>query len=152
MSDSEFEEFDNDASPAGLRKAYKEQKKANQELLKRLESLESAKHGTSVRDALSARGLNSGVAKFYPKDRPTTEDSVEEWIEENRSVFGFKAKPGPEVVASEIPTNVQNGFNVLKQLQAAESYTEMDFQSKLDSCENPDEVIKLLKEYSPPMG
>jgi len=150
MSENEFEEFDNDNSPAGLRKALKEQKKQNKELNERLAALESANYGTNVRDALSARGLNPGVAKFYPKDRPTTDDSVDEWVEDNRAVFGFKAKASPETAQSDIPTNVQAGYGVLKQLQAAEAYTEMDFQSKLDACESPDAVFALLKDYSPP--
>lgn len=152
MSENEFEEFDTAEGPAALRKALKEQKKQNKELAERLAALESARYGTDVRDALSSRGLNPAVAKFYPKDRPTTDESVDEWVEENRAVFGFKAKASPETVESDIPTNVQAGYGVLKQLQAAEAYTEMDFQSKLDACESPEAVLALLKDYSPPMG
>jgi hypothetical protein len=151
MSDNEFDEFENDNSPGGLRKALKAQKKANSELEARLAALEAGRHGTGVRDALSSRGLNPAVAKFYPKDRPTTDDSVDEWVEENRAVFGFKAQAAPDAVPSDIPTNVQAGYGVLKQLQAAEAYTEMDFQSKLDACESPEAVLALLKDYSPPM-
>lgn len=152
MSGNELEEFENDNGPAALRKALKQQKQANKDLLARLEALESAKHGTSVRDALAARGLNPSAARFWPQGQPVTDESVDQWVEENRDVFGFREKANPQNQTSEVPTDVQRGYSALKDLQAAEAYTEMDFKSKLAECESPEAVIELLKGYSPPTG
>ncbi len=140
----------NGNGPAELRKAHKALKKQNEDLLARLANLEGLQNGRSVRDALAARGLNPQVAKFYPAGEPTTDESVDKWVEENRELFGVQKPKLPDLDQTDIPEHVRRGYEQMKHLQAAEAYTEMDFQSKLDACESPEEVLALLKDYSPP--
>jgi hypothetical protein len=136
--------------PAELRKALKAEKQARKALEAQLEELKKSQFSGDVRAALQARGLNPGLARFYPADRPTTDASVDQWVEENRDLFPVQKNDGPAV--SEIPANVQHGYQLQKDLQAAEAYTEMDFQSKLAACETQEDVMALLKQYSPPGG
>lgn len=146
------DEFDNEGGngPAELRKALKEEKRARKALEAQLEELRKNQFSGDVRTALQARGLNPGLARFYPADRPTTDASVDQWVEENRDLFPVQKNDGPAV--SEVPAEVQRGYAQMKDLEAAQAYTEMDFQSKLDACESQEEVIELLKTYSTPMG
>lgn len=146
--DDEFEESGN--GPAELRKALKEAKKLAKEQAAQIEELKRAQFSGDVRTALQARGLNPGVAKFYPADRPTTDASVDEWVDENRDLF--VARTAGNDTVSEIPQEAQNGYALMKQLQAAENYTEMDFVSKLKQYETPEELMEFLHSYKPPMG
>lgn len=135
---------------AGLRKQLKEEKRLRKEAEARLVALEQGQYSRSIREALTERGLNPQVAKFYPAGRPTTDDSVDEWVEENRALFGFPQKPEAST-ESTVPEEVRRGYQNLKDMSAAETYTEMDFKSKLAAASNEAEVMELLRTYQPPM-
>lgn len=133
-----------------LRKQLKKEKERREAAESRLEALEQGQYSRNIRQALTDRGLNPQVAKFYPQGRPTTDDSVDEWVEENRALFGFPQKP-VQSTETTVPEDVRRGYQNLKDMSAAETYTEMDFKSKLAEATNEAEVMEILRTYQPPM-
>ena len=86
------EELDG-AGIANLRKAYDRKAKAEKELREKLALLESRERERTLSETLSAQGANAKLAKFYPADRESTPEKVEEWVNENADVFGLAKAP-----------------------------------------------------------
>jgi hypothetical protein len=77
------------SGPGPLRDAYKAQKKANEELLKRLEKLEAVNNRNSVADILESQGVKRSAAKYYSGDADP--DKVSAFVDDMRSAFGGAA-------------------------------------------------------------
>lgn len=90
---------------AKLRAAYDRKAKAEKELKDKLAALESRERERTLSEVLSAQGANAKLAKFYPADRDSAPEKVEEWLNENAEVFGLaKAplQPAPPQVSEEL--------------------------------------------------
>jgi predicted RNase H-like nuclease (RuvC/YqgF family) len=77
----------------------KQLRKVNRTLEKRLKELEteasSLKNQTrqrTVKDVLSAKGINPKVAAFIPQDIDITEDAISGWLNEYGDVFGVQTQ------------------------------------------------------------
>lgn len=75
----------------------KQLRKVNRTLEKRLKELEAeasnlktAQRQRTVKDVLSAKGVNPKVAAFIPQDLEPTEDAVTNWLNEYGDVFGVQ--------------------------------------------------------------
>lgn len=147
---SDFDDDDDFTGSDGfkkLRKVYEKTAKENKELNDRLARLEGRDRSISLNEELARRGLDRRVAKFYPKDRETTGESVDEWVEENRELFGVKDAPDPGVTLPNLtPVEIQ-GYQYIQAIQAAETATEMDFKSRLAAANSPQEVIDMMKTF-----
>lgn len=133
-----------------LRKAFKDTAAENRELKERLARLEGRDRSISLNEELARRGLDRRVSKFYPKDRETTAEAVDEWVEENRELFGGNTPSDsvPNVpLANLTPVEIQ-GYQYIQAIQAAEAATEMDFKSRLAAAESPEAVIEMMKTFS----
>jgi hypothetical protein len=75
----------------------KQLRKVNRTLEKRLKELETEANTfkvqarqRTVKDVLSAKGINPKVAAFIPQDIDVTEEAVSAWLDEYGDVFGVK--------------------------------------------------------------
>jgi hypothetical protein len=130
-----------------LRKQYKEMKKRLAELETENATLKTSSRSGDVAGVLASQKLDPRVAKFYPADRPTTADAVAEWVDENRELFASQepnTNPGNQTTLSAVELE---GYEIIKKIQAAEAATEMDFKSRLDACQNEEEVMALLQQF-----
>lgn len=88
-----------------LRAAYERQKKQNAEQASQLAQLTARERERTLSETLSDKGVNPKLAKFYPADRETTPEKVEEWLNENAEVFGqapAPRTPAPPQVSEEL--------------------------------------------------
>lgn len=72
--------------PKPLRDAYEAQKKANDELMKRLAKLEEMATRNSAADLIEAQGVNRSAAKYYNGEADP--EKVTSWVNDLRSAFG----------------------------------------------------------------
>jgi len=93
MNDELPAEADESTGIKELRKAYEQKSKAEKELREQLAQLQSRERERTLSETLSAQGVNSKIAKFYPADRESTSEKVEEWLSENADVFGLAKAP-----------------------------------------------------------
>ncbi len=123
---SEYDQWDDDNEDAredipDLRKAYRQMKKQNKELLEQLTNAQKQVRERSVKDVLQTKGLPPKVAALLPES-VTTSEEVEAWLKEYGDVFGFTSQeqeteqakepkaPNPELEAlSRISSTQQSG-------------------------------------------
>lgn len=86
--------FDEDNEPQDV---VKQLRKVNRTLEKRLKDLEveatTLKNQTrqrTVKDVLTAKGINPKVATFIPQDIDITEEAVTTWLNEYGDIFGVQ--------------------------------------------------------------
>lgn len=72
-----------------LRKAQRAAEKKAKELESELSTLRSAQRENVIKSVLESKGLNPKVAKFIPADIETTDESINQWINEYGDVFGL---------------------------------------------------------------
>jgi hypothetical protein len=91
----EDDDFDFEDGPQDV---VKQLRKVNRTLEKRLKELEqeatSLKTQTrqrTVKDVLTAKGINPKVAAFVPADLDASEEAVTNWLNEYGDVFGVKS-------------------------------------------------------------
>jgi len=94
---NEYDDEDDDLTTDGG-DVVKQLRKVNRTLEKRLKELEVEANGLknqtrqrTVKDVLSAKGINPKVAAFIPQDIDTTEEAVSAWLAEYGDVFGVQA-------------------------------------------------------------
>lgn len=92
-----FEYDDDDDFMEESGDVVKQLRKVNRTLEKRLKeieaeasSLKTAQRQRTVKDVLSAKGVNPKVAAFIPQDLEPTEDAVSNWLNEYGDVFGVQ--------------------------------------------------------------
>ena len=90
--DDEDDDFGNEPQDV-----VKQLRKVNRTLEKRLKELETEAttlktqtRQRTVKDVLSAKGINPKVAAFIPQDIDTTEEAVSAWLAEYGDVFGVQ--------------------------------------------------------------
>lgn len=92
-----FEYDDDDDFMEESGDVVKQLRKVNRALEKRLKEIEAeasnlktAQRQRTVKDVLSAKGVNPKVAAFIPQDLEPTEDAVTNWLNEYGDVFGVQ--------------------------------------------------------------
>ena len=106
--DDEDDDFGNEPQDV-----VKQLRKVNRTLEKRLKELEQEAttlkvqtRQRTVKDVLSAKGINPKVAAFIPQDIDTTEEAVSAWLAEYGDVFGVQQST-EETQAKETATDAQ---------------------------------------------
>jgi len=106
--DDEDDDFGNEPQDV-----VKQLRKVNRTLEKRLKELEveastlkTQTRQRTVKDVLSAKGINPKVAAFIPQDIDTTEEAVSAWLAEYGDVFGVQQSP-EETQAKNSTTDAQ---------------------------------------------
>jgi len=106
--DDEDDDFGNEPQDV-----VKQLRKVNRTLEKRLKELEveattlkTQTRQRTVKDVLTAKGINPKVAAFIPQDIDTTEEAVSAWLTEYGDVFGVQQSP-EETQAKNSTTDAQ---------------------------------------------
>jgi hypothetical protein len=96
--------FDEDNEPQDVVKQLRKVNKTLERRLKELEveatTLKNQTRQRTVKDVLTAKGINPKVAAFIPQDIEISEEAVSNWLNEYGDIFGVKQ----ESQESESPT------------------------------------------------
>lgn len=87
-----------------------------------------------LQTALVSRGLDAKVAKFYPTDLGTDDESVDKWYNENKDVFG-KVQPVttiPQDQGTALTDAERRGYEAMRDMEAYDSRVVQDFKSQMD--------------------
>lgn len=122
--------------PKPLRDAYVAQKKANEDLMKRLEQLEAVNNRNQVADLFESQGVPRGAAQYY-SGAPDTE-KVSAFINDMRSAFGAASQAQAATTAA-APTIDPNDAAKLQGLMQAGSNSEPagNYDTALAVLNNP---------------
>lgn len=90
--DEEDFELDSNDAFSQLRKANKQKDKQLKEIQSELAELRKEKRDRTIKETLTARGVNPKIASFIPQDIDLTEESLSKWLEENGEVFGVSSQ------------------------------------------------------------
>ncbi len=85
-----------------LRKVNRTLEKRAKELEQELAGLKTQTRQRTVKDVLQAKGLNPKIAAFIPQDIDTSEEAINNWVNEYGDVFGIQA-PTEEKPAEKSP-------------------------------------------------
>ena len=86
--DDEDDETTQDGGIKQLRQVNRALEKRAKELEQELLGLKSQTRQRTVKDVLQAKGLNPKIAAFVPADIDTSEEAINNWINEYGDVFG----------------------------------------------------------------
>jgi hypothetical protein len=95
---TETETFNGDGSDLlkKLRKAKRSDEKRIKELTEQLEGYSKKQREAIVKEVLEKQGVNPKAARLALKDiDDVTEESVNNWLEDNGDLFGYVAKDAP---------------------------------------------------------
>lgn len=142
---SEYDQWDDDNEDAredipDLRKAYRQMKKQNKELLEQLTNTQKQVRERSIKDVLQAKGLPTKVAAFLPES-VTTSEEVEAWLSEYGDVFGFSQEQESEKAQEPAAPNPE--LEALGRISAAQ-------QSGQPFMNDPDQIAGLISAASSP--
>jgi hypothetical protein len=116
-----------------MRKQLKELAKQNKALLEAQQNWDTQNRSTVISQALTSRGLDAKVAKFYPVDLGADDESVDKWYNENKDVFGPVQPTGR---SSESETTLsdaeQRGYQAMTDMEAYDARVVQDFKSQID--------------------
>lgn len=102
--EDDFELDSNDAF-SQLRKANKQKDKQLKEIQQELAELRKEKRDRTIKETLTARGVNPKIAAFIPQDIDLTEESLSNWLAENGDVFGVSNQQ-----SNQASSNLPEGF------------------------------------------
>lgn len=116
-----------------MRKQIKEQGKLLKEQQELIAQFSVQNRGAVLTQALTSRGLDAKVAKFYPADLGTDDESVDKWYNENKDVFG-PAQPvvTPQTQETTLSDAERRGYQAMEDMAAYDSRIVQDFKSQMD--------------------
>lgn len=117
-----------------MRKQIKEQGKLLKEQSDLIAQFQTVNRGAVLTAALTSRGLDAKVAKFYPADLGTDDESVDKWYNENKDVFG-PAQPAsttPVDQGATLTDAEQRGYQAMQDMGAYDARVVQDFKSQMD--------------------
>lgn len=147
--DDDYDDLDGSSVLKQLRKENRSKEKQIKELQEQLKSITIQARERSVKDVLTAKGLNPKIARFIPED-VTSEEEVSAWIEEYAEVFGgAKVEEQPKAADSkdEAPSPDLSAFTQNGQVQSTGSAYSGDpdqLAALIQSARTPEELNKVL--------
>jgi hypothetical protein len=105
MATNYYDDEDDDTTTdvvGQLRKVNRALEKRAKELEQELDGLKSQTRQRTVKDVLQAKGLNPKIAAFIPQDIDTSEEAINQWVNEYGDVFGIQT-PSEEKPAQKSP-------------------------------------------------
>lgn len=149
----DYDEYEDDLDGSSvlkqLRKENRSKEKQIKELQEQLKAVTVQARERSVKDVLSAQGLNPKIARFIPEDA-TSEDDILAWIEDNAEIFGG-AKVDDQAKApesnDEAPSPDLSEFSRNGQVQSTGSAYSGDpdqLAALISSARTPAELNKVL--------
>lgn len=148
----DFEDGANDGrgGMAEVRSAYEKLKKAKEKVEQELNTLKAESSKRALTDVLRERELNPALSKFMISDGVdgSSKESVDEWLSENGSLFGYTPKT-PEQSA---PDERAAAFAAMANSQANALPLESkiaELDRRMDAAKTPEEVNAILAEAGP---
>ena len=142
----EYDDEDDDTTTdvvGQLRKVNRALEKRAKELEQELSGLKTQTRQRTVKDVLQAKGLNPKIAAFIPPDIDTSEEAINNWVNEYGDVFGIQtqseekpAQKSPEVMA-------QARINNMVATGSAPDYDEDAF-AKIAAAKSREDLDALL--------
>lgn len=116
-----------------MRKQLKEQAKLLKEQSDLIAQFQVQSRGAVLTQALTSRGLDAKVAKFYPSDLGTDDESVDKWYNENKDIFG-PAQPviTPQTQDTSLTDAERRGYEAMRDMEAYDARVVQDFKSQMD--------------------
>lgn len=154
---NDWEDSNESEGMKNMRKQLKEQAKLIKQYQDQMAEFQTQNRGAVLSAALTSRGLDAKVAKFYPADLGTDDESVNKWYEENKDVFGKvqpAGTPTPVDQGTTLTDAEQRGYQAMRDMEAYDSRIVQDFKSQMDQIKMKDpydserataELMELLK-------
>jgi len=111
------DDFDEDFEPQDVVKQLRRVNKTLEKRLKELEveatTLKNQTRQRTVKDVLTAKGINPKVAAFIPQDLDASEEAVNNWLNEYGDVFGVNqdTKEGESQASKDPALQAQKRIN-----------------------------------------
>jgi len=141
-----YDDEDDDTSTdvvAQLRKVNRSLEKRTKELEQELSGLKTQTRQRTVKDVLQAKGLNPKIAAFIPADIDTSEEAINNWVNEYGDVFGIQA-PTEEKPAQKNPeVQAQARINNMVATRSA-PYIDEDAFAKIANAKTREDLDALL--------
>ena len=117
-----------------MRKQIKEQGKLLKEQQELIAQFSVQNRGAVLTQALTSRGLDAKVAKFYPADLGTDDESVDKWYNENKDVFGASrpSSTPPQDQDTALSDAERRGYEAMRDMEAYDARVVQDFKSQID--------------------
>lgn len=142
--DYDLDDMDGSSVLRQLRKENRAKEKQIKELQDQLSSLSTQARERSVRDVLTAKGLNPKIARFVPEN-VTAEDEVAAWVEEFADVFGST----PSQDASAEPEVSPNQGSLFQELSGIQQNAQVQ-ASGASYSGDPDQLAALIQSARTP--
>lgn len=144
--DLDFEfEASNDSSDLvkKLRKAKRADEKRIKELTEQLEGLSKVQRERTVKEVLEKKGVNPKATRLILKDLDDiSEDSVNNWLNDNGDLFGFEVAKDAPVVSDE-ERQALSQQDVITQGAKTPDRAE-DMEMRIDQAQSPEELRRIL--------
>lgn len=141
--DDEDDETTQDGGINQLRKVNRALEKRAKELEQELLGLKSQTRQRTVKDVLQAKGLNPKIAAFVPADIDTSEESINNWINEYGDVFGAVTQAENQPTQQSQDVTAQARINNMVATGQAPSL-DQDSMSRVMQAKSRDELDALL--------
>jgi hypothetical protein len=126
-----------------LRKAKRADEKRIKELTEQLEGFSKTQRERTVKDVLEQKGVNPKAVRLILKDLDeVSEESVNNWLEDNGDLFGLTATEAPK--ASETDRATLRQQDVLTQGAITPDRAE-NLEQRLGAAESAEEILSILR-------
>jgi hypothetical protein len=140
--DLDFEDDGSQGDIPDLRKAHRALKRQYKELQEQFQQVQKQSRERSVKDVLSAKGLNEKIAAFIP-DNVTSPEDVAAWIDEYGDVFG--AAPAQPTRDDPADTGHDPSLDGLGRIASSQ-------QSGAPFTGDPDQIAALIASATDPVA
>lgn len=125
-----------------LRKAKRADEKRIKELTEQLETFTKSQRERTVKEVLEKKGVNQKAARLILKDLDGdfSEDSVNNWLNENGELFGLEVAERPD--AQNLATLRQQ--DVMTQ-NASTPDRAQDLEQRMDNASSMEELLSLMQ-------
>jgi len=141
--DDEDDETTNDSGINQLRKVNRALEKRAKELEQELLGLKTQTRQRTVKDVLQAKGLNPKIAAFVPADIDTSEEAINNWINEYGDVFGAVTQAETQPTQQSQDVTAQARINNMVATGQAPSL-DQDSMSKVLQAKSREDLDALL--------
>ena len=141
--DDEDDETTQDGGINQLRKVNRALEKRAKELEQELLGLKTQTRQRTVKDVLQAKGLNPKIAAFVPADIDTSEESINNWINEYGDVFGAVTQAETQPTQQSLDVTAQARINNMVATGQAPNL-DTDSMSRVLQAKSRDELDALL--------
>ena len=126
-----------------LRKAKRADEKRIKELTEQLEGFSKTQRERTVKEVLEQKGVNPKAVRLILKDLDeVSEESVNNWLEDNGDLFGLTAQEAPKASEADRATLRQQDAVTLGALTPDRAE---NLEQRLGAAESAEEILSILR-------